>query len=127
MSIGMCPHACAPSHTVSTRSGRAARTAAGSIAAPVTLEARVNTAARVSLCTAAANASALTVPFPFSLSIVRRALPARSSALRGRRTELCSMTVVMMWGALPAGAAFASPKIAMLRASVQFLVNTVRS
>ena len=48
MSTGICPHACAPSHMTSTPSGRAFLTSAGSIDAPVTLEASVKTAAAVS-------------------------------------------------------------------------------
>ena len=150
MSTGMCPQAWAPSQTVSTRAGSSARTAAGSTAAPVTLEARVNTAATVFSRTAAAMPSGVGAP-PCSGTTLTSAMPARSSAYSGRSTALCSASVVTKCGfarpppaarrPAPAARAFepaarpssartaacARPKMAALSASVQFLVKTTRS
>ena len=63
----------------------------------------------------------------FSFETVSEIFLLRSSANRGRSTELCSASVVTMCGICSSEKEFASPNSAMLSASVQFFVRITRS
>ena len=85
---------------------------------PVTFEAAVTTINLVLDCMAFSMSHGFTMPSLSALTI-ECCTPYLSSALRGLRTELCSIDVVMAWSPF-----LRNPFKPMFKASVVFLVNT---